>query len=117
MNRKDILMLEDPTGIARPIEEAGQILVDRTATYGHAKDQLYWQATLIHQWNSLMLREPVTPEEIAHDEAMRMIMLKMTRIARGEYHRDNYIDIIGYASIAAEMGEPPPKPEPNAPSG
>ena len=33
-----------------------------------------------------------------------MVLVKVARIACGEFHIDNYIDLIGYAALAAEEG-------------
>lgn len=35
-----------------------------------------------------------------HDVAMLMVLLKASRVASGQFKKDNYVDICGYASIA-----------------
>lgn len=40
-----------------------------------------------------------------HDVAIFMILLKVARAGNNGNHTDNYVDIAGYAGIAAEMGD------------
>jgi len=40
----------------------------------------------------------------AHDVAMMMSLLKVARIATGAGKRDSYVDLCGYAALAADMG-------------
>ena len=43
----------------------------------------------------------ITPQDVP----VMMALLKLARTSRGEYHADNYIDIAGYAALAAEVAE------------
>lgn len=38
-----------------------------------------------------------------HDVAMMMALLKIGRIATGQFHEDSYIDAIGYLALAGEL--------------
>lgn len=40
---------------------------------------------------------------LAHDDAMENLLTKVARIATGRYCKDNYDDILGYASIAEKL--------------
>ncbi len=40
---------------------------------------------------------------LAHDDAIEMCLTKIARIATGDFHQDNYDDLIGYATIAKKM--------------
>ena len=39
----------------------------------------------------------------AHDVAIMMILVKVGRITTGSFNPDNYVDIAGYAGVAAEL--------------
>lgn len=42
--------------------------------------------------------------QMAHDEAIRMVLFKIARIATAQtHHADNYDDLIGYAQIAKNI--------------
>ena len=41
----------------------------------------------------------------SHEHAMEMILIKIGRIATGNFKADNYDDIIGYATIARKLVE------------
>lgn len=38
----------------------------------------------------------------AHDEAVERLLMKLARIATGDFHKDNYLDGAAYLAIAAE---------------
>lgn len=68
---------------------------DREAEYGSPESNFELTADL---WSDY-LRTDIT----MHDVAIMMILLKVARATHGESHEDNYIDIAGYAALAAEV--------------
>jgi hypothetical protein len=50
---------------------------------------------------SIWRREPFTP----HDVAIMMCLLKIARLKSGSHNPDNYIDLAGYAGVAAECAD------------
>lgn len=79
-------------------EVADLITKDRQSTHGEAVDQLTHAAMLksaIGHHNSPHL----TGAEV---EAIDMIAVKLSRLAKGKPILDHYLDIAGYAAIAAE---------------
>ena len=81
-----------------------QLLQDRGSTYGTPLVNLSMCRKLIEEYRS---QRPlaVYPDNrvAAHEQAMEMVLLKISRIATGQIHIDNYDDLIGYATIAKEM--------------
>jgi hypothetical protein len=68
---------------------------DRARQHGHPmaahrRIAALWSAYLDH---------PVT----AHDVANLMVLLKLGRSTTGTLNLDNYVDVAGYAGIAAEL--------------
>jgi len=51
--------------------------------------------------NACLHNDSVSASE---QEVISMIMLKLSRIALGQFHEDNYDDISNYAQIAKELG-------------
>ena len=41
--------------------------------------------------------------QLPHDHAIRMLLLKIARIATGAPHKENYDDAIGYTKLAAQL--------------
>lgn len=70
------------------------IIDERAAHYGDPKPNMERTAAL---W-SAYLGHRVT----AHDVAMCMVLVKVSR-AKVSVHPDNYLDIAGYAEIAAQV--------------
>ena len=56
----------------------------------HTRIAAFWSAYLDH---------PIS----AHDVAILMILLKVGRIKNGSINLDNYVDVAGYAGVAAEL--------------
>ena len=55
--------------------------------------------TRIAAFWSAYLDRPIT----AHDVAILMILLKVARTKNGTINFDNYVDVAGYAGVAAEL--------------
>ncbi len=66
----------------------------RQEPYGSAKESFERVATM---W-SVLLKTPVTAQQVAHC----MIALKLAREVN-QHHRDNLVDICGYAALAERI--------------
>lgn len=69
---------------------------DRRREHGDPK------ATHIHiaaLWTAYLADRRIT----GHDVAMMLLLVKVGRITTGNHNPDNYVDICGYAGIAAEL--------------
>lgn len=81
------------------LEEAQEIIHgERNKTYGHPRDQF----ALVAQLWSDYLGVEVTPD----DHAAMMVLLKLSRVKTGGYHRDAAVDIAGYAGTMERLREP-----------
>ena len=66
-------------------------------------------------WNAYFSRNSAAPDGAtewrspiifsAHDVAVMMCLLKIARLKSGTHNPDNYIDLCGYAGIAAEIAD------------
>lgn len=74
---------------------AACVLQDRETQYGAPEDTF---GRIAQMW-SAYLAHSVHP----HDVAVMMALLKVARIAGGQAHDDNYVDLAGYAACAAEL--------------
>lgn len=76
----------------------------RNETYGEPAIQLYCAARLINMYRQAMSVNPHRENyTAAHHRAVEDILQKISRIACGKPHIDNYRDIVGYAAIACEL--------------
>lgn len=73
------------------------VMGDRQDAYGSAENNLGRIGQLWSAW----LGKNVS----AHDVAVMMAMVKLSR-ASHTYHRDNYVDGIGYIALAESLGRP-----------
>lgn len=67
---------------------------ERQDVYGNPEDSF----ALIAEYWSTYLQQEVTAKDVAH----MMVLFKMGRVQGQAPKRDNYVDICGYASIAAD---------------
>lgn len=74
---------------------------ERQDTYGDPAANLCCAAALKATYRKFS-RGKYSPE---HDEAIEAALAKISRIATGIFHRDNYVDGPGYIAIAAECEE------------
>jgi hypothetical protein len=82
------------------LEEAQEIIHgERNRTYGHPREQFALAAKL---WSDYLGVE-VTPD----DHAAMMVLLKLSRVKTGGYHRDAAVDIAGYAGTMERLRELP----------
>ena len=78
-------------------EAADLVSGHRRQAYGDAYTHLAYVARM---W-STFLEVEITAKDVCH----LLLLLKMTRQETGEYHRDNYVDMAGYAGLAGEVAE------------
>lgn len=90
------------------LKEANAIIYgDREKTYGHPSKNLQ---TIAHMWASYLNAKPtelITPKDVA---AM-MMLVKVARFANDPDHRDNLVDICGYAALIERCDEQPKEEE------
>ena len=80
------------------LNEAKKVICgERQDSYGSPKDNFSKIAKL---WSTYIGRE-ITEIDVAN----MMILLKISRGKSGKYKADNFVDICGYAALAAEVGE------------
>ena len=79
------------------LDEAGRIRGDRGAIYGHP----YINHRRIADLWSAYLEVPITPDQAA----ICMALVKVSRLAETPGHRgrDGYVDLVAYASLAAQL--------------
>ena len=77
---------------------------DRNDTHGDAFEN---HAEIAEFWNIYLDKKLQPMASItADDVAIMMILLKISRHTQGEkFNLDNFIDMVGYAAIAGEIGD------------
>lgn len=84
------------------LKEANAIIYgDREKTYGHPAKNLN---TIAVTWNAYMmakLERDITPKDVA----ALMMLVKVARFANDPSHRDNLVDICGYAALVERCDE------------
>lgn len=90
-------------------EVEGCVCRDRQNTYGDAEDNF---ANIAAIWN-VIFREHLEHPLTASDVARAMVAVKLARTIQSPNHRDNWVDMAGYAVCGAgiQAGS-----EPSAPS-
>jgi hypothetical protein len=85
------------------LKEANAIIYgDREKTYGHPSKNLN---TIAVMWNAY-LNAKVGGDDISpKDVAALMMLVKVARFANDPTHRDNLIDICGYAALVERCDE------------
>lgn len=57
-------------------------------------------------WNAYLKDGPLGKRRLsAHDVAVMMCLLKIARLKSGTFNLDNYVDLCGYAGIAAQLAD------------
>lgn len=111
---EDIMV--DENGIARKmhdpkmscretvLEEAKRcICQDRQNQYGAPEDSFF---TIAQFWSTYLAGEKkLTHALTKEDVALMMVLLKVARTNGHKHHVDNYVDMAGYAALAAELAE------------
>jgi hypothetical protein len=87
------------------------ILEDREAMYGKPEINLGCQAQLVDPYVRFVQQRSILRGEDFHslssaDIAIIMCLVKIGRIATGEYHEDNFTDLKGYAELAGQLARP-----------
>ena len=91
--------MTDTDGNLDILSEALAIVRTSKKAYGEASENLELIASL---W-SMYLGVGINLHN--KDVALMMILLKIARAKHPLFHKDNYVDIAGYAAIAAEQDE------------
>ena len=85
------------------LKEANTIIYgDREKTYGHPAKNLQAIATMWDVYINNTNSDTIT----AKDVAAMMMLVKVARFANDPTHRDNLIDICGYAALIERCDEP-----------
>ena len=86
------------------LEEAQSIIYgDREKTYGHPAKNL---KTIANMWNAYMNNmDDANFSVTAKDVAAMMMLVKVARYANDPSHRDNLVDICGYAALIERCDE------------
>ena len=90
------------------LREANDIIYgDREKTYGHPSNNL---KTIAVMWNAY-LNAKNEIEVNAKDVAALMMLVKVARFANDPSHKDNLVDVCGYAALIERCDEEEPKEE------
>ena len=74
---------------------------EREESYGNPESNF---GTISDLWNGYLSGRPNPKENISpKDVAAMMALLKIARIASGQYKSDNWIDLAGYAACGGEI--------------
>jgi hypothetical protein len=85
------------------LKEANAIIYgDREKTYGHPSKNL---KTIAVMWNAYLNAKSGSDEVNAKDVAALMMLVKVARFANDPDHRDNLVDICGYAALVERCDE------------
>jgi hypothetical protein len=86
------------------LKEANAIIYgDREKTYGHPAKNL---KTIAVMWNAYLNAKTTDVNELnAKDVAAMMMLVKVARFANDPDHRDNLVDICGYAALVERCDE------------
>jgi len=85
------------------LKEANAIIYgDREKTYGHPSKNL---KTIAVMWNAYLNAKRDEEEINAKDVAALMMLVKVARFANDPTHRDNLVDICGYAALVERCDE------------
>ena len=85
------------------LKEAHAIIYgDREKTYGHPSKNLN---TIAVMWNAYLNAKKDEEEINAKDVAALMMLVKVARFANDPTHRDNLVDICGYAALVERCDE------------
>lgn len=85
------------------LKEANAIIYgDREKTYGHPSKNLETIATM---WQAYLKARKSTDAVTPKDVAAMMMLVKVARFANDPTHRDNLVDICGYAALIERCDE------------
>jgi hypothetical protein len=83
---------------AQVLFDVAELIEKRGHTHGDWRGNMTAAAVL---W-STYIGKPIA----AHDVAVMLALLKVTRMTAGEHEPDDYDDLVGYAAIAAALRRP-----------
>ena len=78
------------------LQKAIDTVVARGACYGESEASLNEIAAY---WRAYLRVSDLSPRDVA----MMMLLLKLARVKASPDHRDNYIDMAGYAALAGGL--------------
>jgi hypothetical protein len=85
------------------LKEANAVIYgDREKTYGHPSKNL---KTIAVMWNAYLNAKMGGDDINAKDVAALMMLVKVARFANDPSHRDNLVDICGYAALVERCDE------------
>jgi hypothetical protein len=91
-----VVKTDEPVPDETILEEAARIINGaRRAQYGNAKDSF---TNIAHGWSKIFEEGGVNP----HTVLLAMVWLKTCRALQG-FHRDSFVDIVGYGALAEEI--------------
>ena len=79
------------------LSEALDVINLREKEYGEAGENLELIASLWSMYLAINLSKK--------DVALMMVLLKIARAKHPKYHKDNFVDMCGYAALAADQGK------------
>lgn len=98
--------MDDPKMSCREtvLEEAKRcICQDRQNQYGAPEDSFF---TIAQFWSTYLVGEGKLNHILSkEDVALMMVLLKVARTNGHKHHVDNYVDMAGYAALAAELAQ------------
>jgi hypothetical protein len=87
------------------LKEANSIINgDREKTYGHPAKNLKTIATM---WDAYLKARKYSDAVTPKDVAAMMVLVKIARFANDPDHRDNLVDMCGYAALIERCDEEP----------
>jgi len=91
------------------LKEANSIINgDREKTYGHPAKNLKTIATM---WDAYLKARKYSDAVTPKDVAAMMVLVKVARFANDPDHRDNLVDMCGYAALIERCDEEPKEQE------
>jgi hypothetical protein len=91
------------------LKEANSIINgDREKTYGHPAKNLKTIATM---WDAYLKARKYSDAVAPKDVAAMMVLVKVARFANDPDHRDNLVDMCGYAALIERCDEEPKEQE------
>ena len=75
----------------------GYVLKDRNSTYGSPEDNFRRIAILWEAYDQIRQPGPETPIDVS----IKMILMKVARLAHNPTHKDSWVDTAGYAACGA----------------
>ena len=98
--------MDDPKASCREtVLEKAKLCIcqDRQNQYGAPEDSF---AAIANYWSIYLLNsKKIVGAITSKDVALMMVLLKIARAEGHTHHTDNYVDMAGYAALAAELAQ------------